>query len=154
MNGKRCLGGKIRRRGPQWGSSSDGVVSDQNQSSLTCPREQISHCRAALRRDENVSIFRNPHCSIQLTTTTTTAAVAQLSSVHDPSDPAPPHSETAILDERDDAAVEHLLDSTSAVPATVAEREGVAPSSVTAAEGGSTDEELARFMQITVDGWW
>jgi hypothetical protein len=91
------------------------------------------------------------------------------SSVHDPSYPVPPHSETTILDERDDAAVENLLDSASAVPAPAAEGEGVAQSSVTAAEGSSTDkippqaeaaggdeededEELARFMQITLDG--
>lgn len=75
------------------------------------------------------------------------------------------------MDERDDAAVEHLLDSASmnvsAMLASVAEAD--APSSVTAAEGDATnktlpqdeagdeededeDEELARFMQMTLDG--
>lgn len=97
-----------------------------------------------------------------------------LSSVHDTSDPVRPHSETAILDARDDAAVEYLLNSASismtasAVPAAPdadAEGEGEPPSSVTAAEGSATDktplqdeaggdedEEFARFVQMTLDG--
>ncbi|KAH9058071.1 hypothetical protein EDB87DRAFT_1628025 [Lactarius vividus] len=97
-----------------------------------------------------------------------------LSSVHDHSDPVPHHSESAILDATDDAAVENLLDSAlvsaSAVPVpdadVEAEAEGDPRSSVTAAEigvpektlsqdeadGSDEDEEFARFMQMTLDG--
>lgn len=101
-----------------------------------------------------------------------------LSSVHDSSDPVPPHSESAMLDARDDAAVEYLLNSTSmtasAAPAPDTEGDGEPSSSVTAAEGSATDktllqdeaggedgnadvgddedEEFARFMQMTLDG--
>ncbi|KAH9030388.1 hypothetical protein EDB84DRAFT_211797 [Lactarius hengduanensis] len=96
-----------------------------------------------------------------------------LSSVHDHSDFVPHHSESAILDATDDAAVENLLDSAlvtaSAVPAPnvdVEAAEGEPRSSVTAAEisvpgksppqdeadGSDEDEEFARFMQMTLDG--
>ncbi|KAH8990395.1 hypothetical protein EDB86DRAFT_2939122 [Lactarius hatsudake] len=95
-----------------------------------------------------------------------------LSSVHDHSDFVPHHSESAILDATDDAAVENLLDSAlvtaSAAPAPDAnvEAEGEPRSSVTAAEigvpektlpqdeadGSDEDEEFARFMQMTLDG--
>jgi hypothetical protein len=83
-----------------------------------------------------------------------------LSSVHDPSDPVPLHSETAILDERDDADVEHLLDSTSmnvsAMPAPAAEGSAAEKTLPQIEAGGDVgedeDEELAHFMQMTLDG--
>ena len=85
-----------------------------------------------------------------------------LSSVHEPANSVQPHSESAMLDARDDAAVENLLDSTmvvSAVP--TPEATGVGES---AAQGSATDkavdagidededEEFARFVQMTLDG--
>ena len=81
-----------------------------------------------------------------------------LTSFHEPSDPVPPNLETAILDERDDADVEHLLDSASinvsAVPAPVAEGSATDKALPQVEAGGDVDEdeELAHFMQMTLDG--
>ncbi|KAF8262380.1 hypothetical protein EI94DRAFT_1743769 [Lactarius quietus] len=98
-----------------------------------------------------------------------------LSSAHELTYPAPPHSESAILDARDDAAVENLLDSASmavsAVSAPAPDAEGAgepAAQSNTADKtpvqgvaGGmeeeeeeeeDEDDEFARFVQMTLDG--
>jgi len=104
----------------------------------------------------------------------TVRSSSPLSSIHDHSDPVHAHSESAILDARDDAAVENLLDSVSASamppPAAAAPSSsetsiasGVLLSSDKAAETSrpaegnrdvmaNEDEEFARFVQMTLEG--
>jgi hypothetical protein len=77
-----------------------------------------------------------------------------LSSVHEPSDVVLPHSESAMLDERDDAAVENLLDSAS-IAVSAMQATGSATDKAGDAGGNEDedeDEEFARFVQMTLDG--
>ena len=78
-----------------------------------------------------------------------------LSSVHEPTDVALPHSESAMLDERDDAAVENLLDSASVAVSAMQAAQGSAMDKANDAGGDEDDdedEEFARFVQMTLDG--